>query len=391
MHAEGAVGLLELGAIIVGLAVLARLAGRVGFSAAPLYLIAGLALGDGGLLPLVTTRSFVELGAEIGVILLLFMLGLEYSARELLAGVRSTPWSGALDLALNFPPGFLAGLLMGWGLLSALLLGGITFVTSSGIVAKLLKDLGRERAPESRIVISLLLIEDLSMVVYLPVMGALAAGGLAWSGLGWVALALSVVAALLWLATHVDVGISRGLFSENDETLLLTIVGFAVILAGVAQQLKISAAIGALLAGILLSGPAARGARVLLSPLRDLFAAIFFFFIGLTVDPSTIPPVLGLAVSLAAVGAVTKFLTGLWSAKRGGMGSDAGVRAGVLLIPRGELSIAIAGLGAAAGADPRLTALAVAYVLVLSLVGPIAVRAVARRHEGGSVEPERTA
>jgi monovalent cation:H+ antiporter-2, CPA2 family len=391
MHAEGAVGLLELGAIIVGLAVLARLAGRVGFSAAPLYLLAGLALGDGGLLPLLTTRSFVELGAEIGVILLLFMLGLEYSARELLAGVRSTPWSGALDLALNFPPGFFAGLLMGWGPLSALLLGGITFVTSSGIVAKLLKDLGRERAPETRIVISLLLIEDLSMVVYLPVMGALAAGGLAWSGLGWVALALSAVAALLWLATHVDVGISRGLFSENDETLLLTIVGFAVILAGVAQQLKISAAIGALLAGIVLSGPAARGARVLLSPLRDLFAAIFFFFIGLTVDPSTIPPVLGLAVALAAVGAVTKFLTGLWSAKRGGMGSDAGVRAGVLLIPRGELSIAIAGLGAAAGADPRLTALAVAYVLVLSLVGPIAVRAVARRHEGGSVDPERTA
>jgi CPA2 family monovalent cation:H+ antiporter-2 len=119
-----AVTLAELGLVIVGLAILARIATRLGFPAVPFYLLAGLAVGDGGILPIVTTRSFVHLGAEIGVILLLFMLGLEYSARELVEGVRAAPTSGVVDIALNAPPGLLAGLALGWGWLPSVLLAG---------------------------------------------------------------------------------------------------------------------------------------------------------------------------------------------------------------------------------------------------------------------------
>src|SRR5437762_2980647 len=100
---------IELGLVVVGLAVLARLANRWGFSAIPLYLLAGLAFGNGGLLPLNFSESFIHVGAEIGVILLLFMLGLEYTGEELGASLRTGLPAGVVDCALNFSPGVIAG------------------------------------------------------------------------------------------------------------------------------------------------------------------------------------------------------------------------------------------------------------------------------------------
>jgi monovalent cation:H+ antiporter-2, CPA2 family len=130
---------IELGAAVIGLAVLARLAHRFGFSAIPLYLLGGLAFGNGGLLPLQFSEEFIHVGAEIGVILLLFMLGLEYTGEELQANLRTGFAAGVADLALNFPPGFLAGLLLGWSPLASVLLGGVTYISSSGIIARVLQ------------------------------------------------------------------------------------------------------------------------------------------------------------------------------------------------------------------------------------------------------------
>src|SRR5262245_25885813 len=121
----------ELGAAVVGLAILARIANRWGFSAIPLYLIAGLAFGNGGLAPLRVTGEFIHIGAEIGVLLLLFMLGLEYTGEELKNSLRLGVKAGLVDLLLNFPPGFIAGLLLGWKPLAAVLLGGVTYISSS--------------------------------------------------------------------------------------------------------------------------------------------------------------------------------------------------------------------------------------------------------------------
>jgi len=146
--------LIELGVIILGLGVLARLATRLGLSAIPLYLLAGLAFGNGGLLPLQLSEDFVHLGAEIGVILLLFMLGLDHSADELATSLRSGMPSGIADLLLNFPPGFVAAILLGWSPLAAFLLGGVTYISSSGVIAKVLTDLGRLKSPETPSVIS---------------------------------------------------------------------------------------------------------------------------------------------------------------------------------------------------------------------------------------------
>ena len=360
--------------MIVGLAVLARIGGRLGIPTIPLYLTAGLAFGRGGILPLVTTEEFVEIGAEIGLILLLFMLGLEYTARELFSTLRSQAPAGTVDLVLNFIPGLIAGTLLGWSLISSVVLAGITYVSSSGIVAKLLQDLGRTGNRETPIILSILLIEDLSMAVYLPVVAALLIGGSTLAGLGTAIAAIGGVILMLALALKVGVALSRMIFSHSDEALLLTILGVTVVVAGAAEFLQISAAVAALLVGVMLSGPAAQGARALLTPLRDLFAAIFFAFVGFSVDPSSIPPVLTPAIVLAVITAVTKFVTGWWSARRNGIGPRGRVRAGTTLIARGEFSIAVAGLAVASEIGDGLGPLAVSYVFLLAVVGPIAAR-----------------
>ena len=373
MH--GAAVLLELGGMILGLGILGRLAGRLGLSAIPLYLLAGLAFGQGGLLPLVTAREFIEVGAEVGVILLLLLLGLEYSASELLGGLRAAAPAGLVDLVLNFTPGVAAGLLLGWSALAAVVLGGVTYVTSSGIVAKVLGDLGRIGNRETPVVLSILVEEDLAMAAYLPLLTVLLVGQDLLAGILPVAVALGTVALVLVVAVRYGETLSRLVFSPSDEVLLLVILGLTLVVAGVAERLQVSAAVGAFLVGIALSGQAAEAAQSLLTPLRDLFAAVFFVFFGLQTDPRSIPPVALAAAALALVTAATKVGTGWWAARRIGVGPRGRWRAGTALIPRGEFSIVIAGLAVAAGREPTLGPLATAYVLILAVLGPVLARA----------------
>ena len=366
--------LLELGGIVVGLAVLARLAARWQLPASPLFLMAGLAFGEGGVLPLITARGFVELGAEIGVILLLFMLGLEYSAAELTTGLRRHAPAGVADLALNFTPGFIAGLLLGWGPVAAAFLGGITYVSSSGIIARLLDDLRWLGNRETPVVISILVIEDLVMAGYLSLIAVLVSGVGPVEGAVTLVIALSAVAALLVAAQRWGHIVSDAVFSRSDQTLVLTVLGITFLVAGLSEQIGISAAVGAFLVGLMLSGPAAERAHDLLGPMRDLFAAIFFVFFGLSIDPATIPPIIGVAVLLGLVTFATKVLTGWWSARREGIATRGRFRAGVALVARGEFSIAIAGIGTAGGIEPDLASLAGAYVLLMAVIGPVAAR-----------------
>lgn len=366
--------LVELGAILLGLAFLSRVATRIGMPTIPLYLTAGLAFGKGGILPLVTADEFVQVGAEIGLILLLFMLGLEYTAAELTTTLRTHAPVGGIDFALNFLPGFVAGLVLGWGAVLAVILGGVTYVSSSGIVAKVLSDQGWTGNRETPVVLSTLVIEDLVMALYLPVATALLVGAGDVATLAPAVIGVVVVAIVLGAATKIEVGISRLVFSRSDESLLLTILGMTILVAGAAEVFGLSAAVAALLVGIVLSGPAAEAAHGLLSPMRDLFAAMFFAFVGLSVDPSSIPPVLVPAAILAAITVATKFVTGWVGAKRAGVGPRGRVRAGALLTARGEFSIAIAGLATAAGVAADFEALAISYVFVLAIFGPVFVR-----------------
>ncbi|MFN2525445.1 MAG: cation:proton antiporter [Actinomycetota bacterium] len=366
--------LVELGAILLGLAILSRVATRIGMPTIPLYLTAGLAFGKGGILPLVTAEEFVQVGAEIGLILLLFMLGLEYTAAELTSTLRTQARVGLMDFLLNFTPGLVAGLVLDLGIVLAVVLGGVTYVSSSGIIAKVLSDQGWTGNRETPVVLSTLVIEDLVMALYLPLAGALLVGSGDVTSLIPAAIGVAVVGLVLAAATRIEVGVSRLVFSRSDESLLLTILGLTIMVAGAAEVFGVSAAVAALLVGIVLSGPAAEAAQGLLSPMRDLFAAMFFAFVGLSVDPSSIPPVLLPALALAAATLLTKFATGWLGAARSGVGIRGRTRAGALLVARGEFSIAIAGLATAAGVVAKFEALAISYVFVLAILGPILVR-----------------
>jgi CPA2 family monovalent cation:H+ antiporter-2 len=361
--------LIELGVVLVGLAALARLASRLAIPTIPLYLLAGLAFGDGGILPLVTTEEFIEIGAEIGLILLLLLLGLEYSASELVATLRTTTRPAVLDLAANFLPGFVIALLFGWGAVAAAFLGGVTYVSSSGVAARLLQDIGDSH--ERDVVLPILIVEDLVMALYLPLLAALVIGGSSLAGILSTLVAVTAVIGLIALAVRLDVGISRVLFSRSDEALLLTILGLTVLVAGIAEVVQVSAAVGALLVGIILSGPAAHGARGVITPLRDLFAALFFAFFGLSVDPASIPDVLPEAILLAVVTGATKYGSSYMSARRAGLDRTHSTHAATILLARGEFSIVIASLGIAAGVESRLGPVAVAYVLVMVVAGPL--------------------
>lgn len=371
--------LVEIGAIVLALAVLARIAGRIGISPIPLYLLGGLAFGQGGLVPLVTSEEFIDAGAQIGVVLLLFMLGLEYSGDDLVKSLRTSARDGIVDFLANFTPGYLAGLILGFGPVGSLFLGGVTYISSSGVVAKLLHDLGWTGNRETPIILSILVFEDLAMAIVLPILGAVALGGTLAGTLGSVAAALTVVALILTLASRHGDRLSRIAFSGSDEVNLLTVLGITLIVAGIAEHLHVSAAVGAFLVGIGVSGDAADRARHLLSPLRDLFAGVFFVFFGLSINPGTLPSAALVVVALALVTGATKAATGWWAAGRAGIGERGRRRSATALIARGEFSIIIAGLGVAAGVGGQLARIAAGYVLVMATMGPVLARVVGQR------------
>jgi monovalent cation:H+ antiporter-2, CPA2 family len=364
----------ELGAAVIALAILTRIANRWSLSAIPLYLLAGLAFGNGGLLPLRFTEDFVQIGAEIGVILLLFMLGLEHTGEELTASLGAGLLAGAFDFVLNFSPGLLAGLLLGWSPFAALLLGGITYISSSGVIAKVLAELGNPENQETTTVISILVIEDLAMAIYLPLIAVLLIGHGLTVAIFNIFIALATVGLVLFVAVRYGKVLSRLVSHQSDEVILLTTFGLILLVAGISQRLQVSAAIGAFLVGIAISGPIAERANKLIGPMRDLFAAMFFLFFGLQIDPATLPPVLIAAVSLGILTALTKIITGLLATRQKGGDLSGGLRAGAALVARGEFSIVIAGLGVSAGLEPQLGALSAAYVLFLAILGPILVR-----------------
>lgn len=365
---------IELGIIIIGLALLTRLASRWGFSAIPLYLLAGLAFGNGGILPLQFSEEFVHITAEIGVILLLFMLGLEYTGETLSGNLKSGLPAGMVDLVLNFIPGLVMGFLLGWSPLAAILLGGVTYISSSGVIAKVLSELRRMDNPETPTIISILVLEDLVMALYLPLVAVLLIGQGFASAVLSISVALVTVGIVLFIALRYGRKLSRIISHESDEAILFTALGLVLLVAGIAQRLQVSAAIGAFLVGIALSEPIAQRTHNLIAPLRDLCAAIFFLFFGLQIDPASLPPVLLLAVILGLVTALTKIITGGWAARRAKLDRREAIRAGASLVARGEFSIVIAGLGVSAGIEPRLGALSAAYVLFLAVLGPILAR-----------------
>lgn len=367
--AETAVELVEIGGILLLLGIVAYSAARIGISAVPFFLLAGLLFGEGGIVGLEVSQGFISSAANIGALLLLLLLGLEYSAREIAAAVRSHKSFIVVDI-LNAFPGVLAGYVFGWGAIGMVAMGGITFISSSGIAAQLIRDSGFQRSEVARRTVGVLVVEDLVIAPYLPVVSSLALGLGVVGGLVSLSAALVITGVVLLLGVHNETAVSRLLNAREPNALLLTVFGAALLAAGAASYIGFSGAVAAFLIGLLLTGEVASAVRARLSPLRDFFSALFFLFFGLATDPADIPPVLLPALVLAIAGVLLKMLVGWWVAKDM---TDAMSwrRVGAFLVPRGEFSILIAGLVMGASFSKELQALTITYVMLTAVIGSV--------------------
>jgi CPA2 family monovalent cation:H+ antiporter-2 len=339
----------------------------------PLYLLIGLALGNGGFIPLSLSEEFLVTGAQIGAIMLLLLLGLEYSAYDLAKSFKERKSAGVIDVIANATPGFLIGFALGWGIPGALALAGITYVSSSGIAAQLIKEMGFRKSEVSKRAIGVLVFEDLALAPYLPLLSAVILGVSVWSGLLTVGLALAITGLVILVSFKGSSRFQKFLDPNEPGGLLLTVFGTALLAAGLADLVGFSGVVAAFLIGLLLTGEVAEAARSRLMPLRDIFAAIFFLFFGITTDPSELPAVLPLAFVLTVVGIGGKYAVGWW-VTRDLTDRLAVWRTTAFLIPRGEFSIVIAALAAPAVLSVNLQALTLAYVILTAFTASMILR-----------------
>ncbi|OBA80278.1 potassium transporter [Mycobacterium sp. 1164966.3] len=371
MQVSGAL-LFQLGALLTTLAVLGALARRFALSPIPVYLLAGLSLGKGGVLPVAAAGEFVTTGAPIGIVLLLLTLGLEFSATEFASSLRHHLPSAGVDVVLNATPGAVAGWLLGLNGVAILALAGVTYISSSGVIARLLEDLRRLGNRETPAVLSVLVLEDFAMAAYLPLFAVLASGGSWLDAVGGMLAAVGALLAAFAASFHWGHHVGRLVAHPDSEQLLLRVLGITLMVAAMAEVLHASAAVGAFLVGLTLTGETANRARKVLGPLRDLFAAIFFLAIGLSVDPKELIPMLPVALALAVVTMATKVLTGMFAARRDDVARRGQLRAGTALVARGEFSLIIIGL--VGTSIPGVAALATSYVFVMAIAGPVLAR-----------------
>lgn len=363
----------EIGSVLIALGIASFLASKIRFSAVPIFLLAGLFFGNGGIVELNLSDDFLNLGAQIGAILLLLLLGLEYSATELVTSFKERRSLGIFDFAINCIPGLIIGFLLGWGVVGALTLAGITYVSSSGIAAQLIKDGSLGGLTSTKRAIGVLVIEDLVLAVYLPVLSALVASVALVTGLITVSVALLIAgSALIFAAKGIHIPHAPSIMGDT-ATLLLTVFGAALLASGLATYIGFSGAVAAFLVGLMLTGDVAIIARVRLAPLRDLFAAIFFLFFGLRTNPADLPTVLIPAILLTLLGVASKLITAWW-ATRDLEEHDGILRMAAILIPRGEFSIVIAGLASTATFATDIQAITITYVILTTIIASTLVR-----------------
>lgn len=366
--------LVALGGAFLAAGLLARIGRGIGLPTIPFFIAAGILTGPHtpGLV-LIEDPQDLELFAAIGLVMLLFHLGLEFSVDDLIGGGRSLAIAGASYIALNVTGGFLLGLTLGWGVPEALVIAGATGISSSAIATKLVVELRRRSNRETRVILGIIVVEDVFLALYLaalqPVLGASEGPG---EALLLFARAFAFLVALFGVARYGARWVAKFVGTSDDELLTVLFVGLAVFVAGFAEELGVSEAIGAFMAGMIL-GATAYKHRIerLVLPLRDAFAAVFFFTFGLTIDPGAIRSVAGAVVAAVALTIVLNLVAGLLAARLHRFGRREAANIGLTVLGRGEFSLIIATLAAAAGLDPRIGPFVALYVLVLAIIGPL--------------------
>lgn len=366
--------LLELGILFVVAYVLGRLGKLIGLPSIPIYMLVGLVASPNlHLIPGGVAPANVELVAILGLIFLLFNLGLEFDQDEFFGNARGLLLSGGTRLVINFGVGLGFGFLVGWGSREALIIAGMTATSSSAIVTKLLIELNRLANRETPVILGIAVVEDVFVAFYLAIVAVVIGGEKnLWAIVLQLAISFAFLVGMFALARWGGRTVSRLLGSRDDELFTILFFGLAVAFAGIGDLLGVSDAIGAFLIGLVLGATRYR-TRIegFALPLRDVFGAFFFLNFGLALNPMTFGsvlwPVAGAVLMTLVVNAGGGWLIALFNR----LPSRYGLGIGLILTNRGEFALILATLATGAGLDPRLTPFAGLYVLVMSIIGPI--------------------
>ncbi|MEU5974264.1 cation:proton antiporter [Streptomyces sp. NPDC047315] len=378
-----------MGGAFLAAAFLARVGGRIGLPTIPLFILAGILLGPHtpGFV-LVSDPHELEMLSALGLVLLLFYLGLEFHLDDLKAGGRRMAIAGGVYLLLNVGAGLGFGFALGWGTSEALVLAGVLGISSSAIVTKVLVDLNRIGNAETKPILGIIVVEDIFLALYLAALQPILSGADSLAAAVMDAgKAFGFLLALALVARFGTKVIGRLINTRDDELLVISFLGAAVFLAGVSEWFGVADAIGAFMVGLML-GSTASGDRIrkLVHPLRDAFGAIFFFAFGLSIDPGDLPTVLWPVLAAVAVTLAMNVLAGLAAARLYDFGSEPAANISTTLLARGEFALILATMAASAGLDDRLSPFIAGYVLILAVLGPLAA---GRSHLLARVLPQK--
>ncbi len=372
--------ILEIGLSLGLIAFAIALANKLGLSNIPFLILIGIAVGPhapqfGAFdFRFIETAALISFMGRIGVLFLLFYLGLEANLTRLIEAGRSILLGGMIYVGINFTFGFTFGYFTGFPLREALIIAGLTTVSSSAIVAKILFDYRRMANPETQIVLGITMFEDIFLAVYLSLIsgivlsGATSMGGVVSSG----GIALGFIVGLIVIGRWATPLLNRVLSISSNELFVVVVFACLFLLAGLGETIHVAESIGALLLGLIL-GETEHSERMerLVVPFRDFFGAVFFFSFGLSIDPYTLGGAAWVAVGAAVLSLVGVIIAGFivaWRAKLSPVGS---LNTSFTLLARGEFSIIIVNLALAGGLMGVLQPFAALYVLILASASPL--------------------
>ncbi|MEE9583942.1 MAG: cation:proton antiporter [Candidatus Brocadiales bacterium] len=364
----------QIGVICFVLFLSGLLARKMRLSLIPLYILTGLFVGR-----FIEKSVVTDFLSEIGIILLLFLIGLEFSFGGLLRNGHKLLTAGIYDLALNLPVGLIVGLALGWDIISSLFLSGIVYISSSAIICKNTVELKRSAYPETECLLGILVFEDIFIAIYLAVLSGIITVG----GVGALPLSLAIFKALGFCGALMLIGkylkkyLEELLDVESSELFVLLMFSIIILTASAARLLGLSDAIGAFFAGMVIAETRQKARTLeLIAPLQYITVAIFFVSFGIITDYSAFGEVFWWALILVGISIPFKLLTGFFAGRAYDLNRRAQIRLGLSLLPRGEFSIVIAAVATtyAAGFSHHIQALTVLYVLILAVLGSILMR-----------------
>lgn len=370
----------EVGIALVLVAIGSIIANKLRFSIIPFLIVIGMLVGPQapkiGFIDLtfIESSEVIEFLGRMGVLFLLFYLGLEFSVGKLLKSGKNIVFGGSIYVILNFALGFAYGLIAGLPLMETLIVAGLLSVSSSAIVAKVLVDLKRTANKETELILGMILFDDIFLALFLTTMsGILFAGSTSVLGiLSSVLISIGYMFLFFVIAQKGSPYLSRWLNIKSDEIFIIVIFALLFFTAGFSELLHVAEAIGALLLGLVLSETEHRD-RIehLVIPFRDFFGAVFFFSFGLSIDPSTLIDAFWLALGAAIITMIANIVAGMISGRNAGLSHKASTNIGLTIMARGEFSIIVANLGVSAGLSSILTPFTALYVLILAIAGPL--------------------